>query len=1026
MAHDLFLSYSSQDKLIATRLCDAIEQAGFPCWLAPRDVLPGRDWSEEIIDALNASRAIVLLFSAHSNSSPQVLREIERGINKRLPILVFRIEDVPLSKGMEYFLSVPHWFDALTPPLESHFGLLIQALGRLLGPRATTKPLAEADLTFLFTDIEGSTRLWERSPQEMQRALQQHDRLLQETITHQRGTVFKTVGDAFCAVFAQPEQAVAAALALQQALCGATPLPVLGEPLRVRIAVHTGPAEARDQDYFGPTLNRVARLLALAHGGQVILSQAASRGVSMQLPEGATLLGLGVHPLKDLQDPEEIYQLCHTSIPAEFPPLGRAPSRFQRLPLPSLPLLGREQELQEVLALLQKTRLVTLTGIGGTGKTRLALEIAQQLQQSSAYELGLFIPMDEETKPERLWPLLAQQLTRLGIALPSPLPGSGEEDTARRVLGALAQRSALVLLDNLEQLEERALQRVLRPLLEQTERVRLLVTSQRRLNLREEQVYPLAPLSVQAALGEESAGVRLFVERARLLRPEFSVAPEVLTVIATLCQRLDGLPLAIEMAAARTSVLSPAQILERLESRTDLLVSRRKDVPARHLSLRAALEWSFELLSPTAQRFLCEASVFRGGWTLDAAEQVCTVDALEATEELEEASLLLTQEGEASTRYRLLEVVRAFARTRLSPEESHALHQRHADWYGSDGVRGERENLLAAMAFLRESRQEERLAKLLHQQLGYWWAHSGFDEAREQLIGYLTLCREKGVRGKAPLVLLTHLLHLELYQQRLGSATEWLERAGDFATEDERAGDPSWLLALAHWTEKQGDFAEALVLHAQCEARQDSPGDLRVYAHLSQLWLYLRLGEAERARQLSLAALPPALEAALSQDSEATRTFLRASALTRLGELVSARQELDRSLALLVPLNHDAVLQIARSIEAEWFLAAGKVHDAWETGLACLLPLWYQRDMGRLLATLDLLSQAAERLAAHTTAEECLRLSHALEEGLAFQRTPAERGRLAALHSAQEPLVPLSQLEARLQALAAESLGRVH
>jgi len=874
--------------------------------------------------------------------------------------------------------------------------------------------------TFLFTDIEGSTRLWEHYPREMQQALRQHDALLRQEIEAHGGQVFKTIGDAFCAVFEAPLPAVHAAAALQTAL-HAQPLMEVA-PLRVRAALHTGPAEARDHDYFGQTLNRTARLLAVAHGGQTLVSQATQAALPPLLAP-LSLLDLGSHTLKDLDRPEPLYQLCAPSLPPAFPPLRTEHAPISLLPVPTSPLIGRERELAELLERLTQTRLLTLLGTVGTGKTRLALEVAHRVQESTAFGLVLFLPLEEEPSPERIWPLLAQQLDRLGFVLPSPLPGAGAEDTARRVLTVLRGRNTLLCLDSLEHLDSAELLPLLRLFLEQTTTVRLLVTTQRGLNLRGEQVYPLTPLALPSPdeRPEASPSVQLFVERAKLLRPEFAPTADQLDAISALCQRLDGLPLAIEMAAARVSVLSPAQILDRLESRTDLLLSRSKDVPTRHLSLRAALEWSYELLSPDAQRFLQEVSVFRGGWTFEAAEQVCTGDVLETSEELHSASLLLTDDG-PQPRYRLLEVIRSFARAQLSATTATQLRQRHADWCLALLARQEislpeRENLLAAMQFLNETGQVVPLATLLHSQLGHWWALSGFDEARQQLGAYLETCIAQGITGKEPLTLLAHLLHMELYQQRLSAATAWLERADAFVPAAEREGDADWCLVLAHWADKCGAFEKALTLHQACERHATTPGHLRRHARNSQIWMHLRLGHATEAESLCRDALDHPFSPEPDIGNEATLRFLRASALTFLGDLTSARAELDKSLALLEALNHTAVLRIGRSIEVEWLVAARRDDEAWKAGVSCLLGLWKQRDIGRVLAVLNALTEAAVGLEEPLLARRCAGLARTLESVLPYKTTAFEQARLGMLGVEPLPPVGLAAMEEQLREL---------
>lgn len=869
--------------------------------------------------------------------------------------------------------------------------------------------------TFLFTDIEGSTRLWESYPEEMRQALQHHDALLRTQIEEAGGQVFKTIGDAFCTVFPEPVAALRACLQIQRAL-QSQPLTFAGDSeLRVRIALHSGTAEARDHDYFGPTLNRVARLLAVGHGGQVLLSETTASVLGEACPADCTLRDLGQHTLKDIEHPETIYQLCHPQLLAEFPPLRTEPSRRSSLPTPLTSLVGREAERALLCERVPQARLLTLLGAGGTGKTRLALEAAHQLAATTHFLLVLFLGMEEETDPLRLWPLLASQLERLGVALPSPLPGSGPEDIPRRVVAALGRYPTLLVLDNLEQLDNQTLHPLLRFLLEQAPSVRLLVTSRRRLSLRGEQVITLSPLSTEA-------GVALFLERVRQLRPEFEASDETLAQVRTLCQRLDGLPLALEMAAARTGVLSLGQILTRIEDRFDLLVNRSKDVPARQLSLHATIEWSYELLSPEAQRFLPLLAVFRGGWCLEAAEAVGGELALDASDELQAASLLVI-ETTPEPRYRLLEAVRSFARSQLTPEAWDAVRQRHAEWYlaqlrqDSPQMKSprERENILQAMAHLRQTRQLDSLATMLLSQLGYWWVYAGFDEAREQLGGYIDACLAAGAGGETPLSLLAHLLHLELYQQRLESATTWLAKADSLLPASERENNPEWLLALAHWHEKAGQLDEALALNGRCDSHPQTPAHIREQARISQIWTYLRLGRAQEALQHCQQTLAHHLQRTTAPDSQvATLYYLQAIAHLQQEELPAARLLLDKSQTVLETLRFTSVENIVCSVEATWLLASGHYEAAWERATACLLPLWRQRDFGRVLVCLDTLAAASWLPDRKHLTPGYLRILLAVETLLPYHRTAFERrgtqrllervGPLGALPASREEL----------------------
>jgi predicted ATPase/class 3 adenylate cyclase len=518
-------------------------------------------------------------------------------------------------------------------------------------------------VTFLFTDMEGSTKMWERSPQAMHRALSRHDEILRDAIEEQEGYVFKTVGDAFCCAFSTATDALEAALEAQRPLLSSEWKESV--PLKVRMALHMGVAEERDGDYFGPPVNRVARLLSAAHGGQVLLSLPTQELVRDQLPAGTSISDLGEHRLKDLFRPERIFQLLAPELPVEFPPLRTLDAYRNNLPLQPTPLVGREKEVSEVCTLLRgdETRLLTLTGPGGTGKTRLALQAAADLLDDFP-DGTLFVPLATLTEAE---------LLILAVADTLGVKETGEQPLDESLKDYLSERRMFLLLDNFEQVLEAA--PAVTELLSAAAGLKVLATSRAPLGLYGEHEFPVPPLTLpdlerppplERLTQYEAVG--LFVERARALKPDFKVTNESAPAVAEICVRLDGLPLAIELAAARIKMLPPKAMLQRLTSRLKLLTGGARDLPERQRTLRDTIEWSHALLEEGEQLLFGRLAVFSGGRTLEAIEAICDaegdlpVEAFEGVSSLLDKSLIGQEEGpNGEPRFVMLETIHEFA-----------------------------------------------------------------------------------------------------------------------------------------------------------------------------------------------------------------------------------------------------------------------------------------------------------------------------------------------------------------------------
>jgi predicted ATPase/class 3 adenylate cyclase len=541
--------------------------------------------------------------------------------------------------------------------------------------------LPTGTVTFAFTDIEGSTTRWERHPNEMEQAVRRHDELMRSAFRNHGGHIFKTVGDAFCVAFWRPADALAALLGAQRALAAEDFTAVDG--IRVRAAVHTGTADERDSDYFGPAVNRVARLLAIGHGGQVLVSGVTTGLVQGALPSQATLRDLGEHRLRDLARPEQVYQLLTPDLIADFPPLRSLDVLPTNLPLQRKSFVGREKEVAAIAALIATHRLVTLVGSGGVGKTRTSLQVAANLLDGSGDGVW-FIELAPLASGDYIPSTVAQPL---GITLPSE--GHPVENLAR----ALRAKHALLVFDNCEHLVEAAA-RVISAILRECPKIRILASSRQGLGIDGEETYrmpsldvPLAADRFDASQAIRSAAIALFVERALSADKTFSLTDENAATVADICRRLDGIPLAIELAASRVKILSPRQLRERLDERFRVLTGGSRDVLPRQQTLRALIDWSHDLLDERERVVFRRLGIFVNGFTLEGAVAVCggedldEIDVIDVLASLVDKSLVLAEPEGDSLRYRLLESTRVYALEKLSDAgERELLATRHLQY----------------------------------------------------------------------------------------------------------------------------------------------------------------------------------------------------------------------------------------------------------------------------------------------------------------------------------------------------------
>jgi predicted ATPase/class 3 adenylate cyclase len=770
-------------------------------------------------------------------------------------------------------------------------------------------------VTFLFTDIEGSTARWEQQPEAMRAALARHDALLHAAISGRGGYVFKTVGDAFCAAFTTAPQALAAAVDAQRALSGEA-WGELGAP-RVRMALHTGAAEARDGDYFGPPLNRVARLLGAGHGGQVLLSQATWLLVCEQLPPGTGLREHGERRLRDLQQPERIFEVTIADRPLEFLPLRTLDSLPNNLSVQLTSFVGREREMAEIERLLGAVRLLTLVGTGGAGKTRLALQVAANVL---------------ERFPDGIWLVELAALSDVALVPHAVASALGlRDDTGRPLSTVLADhlrhRQLLLLLDNCEHLIA-ACAALVDTLLRACPGLRVLATSREALGIAGETIWRVPSLDLPDPRYLPSperltacGAVRLFADRAGAAVPGFALTSENAPAVAQICQRLDGIPLAIELAAARAKVLAPEQIAARLDDRFRLLTAGSRTALPRQQTLRALVDWSHELLSVTERIVFRRLAVFAGGWTLAAAERICADEGGEELDEFEvldllaqlvDKSLVLAEGHRGEARYGLLEMLRQYATEKLQAAgEVELMRRRHCDWFASfvgrqtarvNGpeqadafahLEAEHDNLRAALDWCEVEPGGWETAARLADELGWFWALRGHArEGRERLERIIVLATGRTAGRARALSQLGKLTHNGGDYERAAALLE--ESVSIWRELRDARGAATALARFGQLEQSRGDYERAWTLLEESQRLFQSVGgesglDAPVAVFLAQL--AKDRGDYERAILLFDACL---VSARGQGDRHAESSILRS-----LGELMQLRSSTREAAAHL-------------------------------------------------------------------------------------------------------------------------------
>jgi predicted ATPase/class 3 adenylate cyclase len=671
--------------------------------------------------------------------------------------------------------------------------------------------LPTGTVTFLFTDIEGSTKLLDELGDAYAAALDGHRVILRKAFADHGGTEVDTQGDAFFVAFTRASDAVAAAANAQRELAGGS--------IRVRMGIHTGEPLRTGEGYIGMDVHRAARIAAVGHGGQVLISQSARDLVEADLPADLALDNLGEHRLKDLSAPQQIFQLVSEGLEREFPPLATLETRPTNLPPQPTRLIGREQELAEVGELLRRVdvRLLTVTGPGGAGKTRLALQAAADLLDDFADGV-FFIGLSGVAEPSLVIPAIAQTL---GVKESGGL--SAEEALERFV----HERELLLVLDNLEHVLDAAPQ--IHQLVLNARALKAISSSRAPLRVSGEWEYPIPELADEDAIA-------LFRERAEAIKPDFRLNGDA-TTVGEICRRLDGLPLAIELAAARAKVLSPTALLERLEQRLPMLSVGARDLPDRQRTLRDTIAWSYELLDEGEQRLFARLALFVGGFTLAAAEQVSDAE-LDVLTSLVEKSLV----GHYEERFRMLETIREFALERL--EESGEVEQvarGHIEYFLGfvsdeessfrrvtpewlERVGSEQDNLRAAIQLARgldDPRLELQLVALTGR---FWEFHGHLAEGLRRIVEALDRDPEAPVEVRGPALTCAGLIAYK--QGDLATARDIAEQLGRLhaETHDER-GSSDALNLLGVIAVGDGSYGEARDLLERSKAIRERIGD---------------------------------------------------------------------------------------------------------------------------------------------------------------------------------------------------------
>jgi len=848
------------------------------------------------------------------------------------------------------------------------------------------RALPTGTVTFLFMDLPTSTGMWERDHRAASAALAHYHAILRQAVEAHDGVVFKTVADLICAAFAHVPHAIEAALASQRTLQSELSDGV--DLLQSRAAIHTGSVELRDDEYIGLPLSRIARLLEVGHAGQMLVSLATYELVRDSMPPGATLQDLGSHRLRDLTRPEQIYQLGAPGLPADFPLLRTLDQHQTNLPLQPTALIGREHEVAQVCALLRgsDTRLLTLTGPGGTGKTRLALQVAAEFLDSFAD--GVYFVA--------LAPIRDPALAIETIAATLGVKEGGDQPLYALLKRHVRDKHLLLALDNFEQVIAAA--PLVAEVLEAAPHLKILVTSRASLQIYGECEYPVPPLALPNPSRlppldrlTQYEAVRLFIERARAVKPDFMATDENAPAIAEICVRLDGLPLAIELAAVRIKVLTPAALLVRLSRRLHMLTGGARNLPARQQTLRDAIAWSHELLPEAEQALFARLAVFVGGCTLEAVEAVCKADDNLVSDPLDTIQALVNNSlvrhevrGNAEPRLHMLETIREYALEQLVARgEEAALRAGHASYCLNlaqaaqprldtdqqeawlDRLEDEHDNLRAALTWALE-RGETELAVRLSTALWRFWEMRGyFTEGRRWLSAVLDQSHKVDTALEAAAYSAAGTM--AYHQRDHAQAIRWHQQALDiYRSLDDKPGIAFALNNLGVQCMEQGDFAHAIEHLTESLVLTQQLGQTRTSAYTWHNMAEMARWQGDYAQAAALYSQSLAVLRTLGDhwaachslvglgkvagyqgdNTQATRLYL---------EALSLCQEQDHRELLaecLEGLAHSAARQGQGVRAARLFGAAERLREAIDAPRAAVENQWYAEAIGVVRAAL--------------------------------------------------------------------------
>ena len=850
-------------------------------------------------------------------------------------------------------------------------------------------------VSFLFTDIVGSTRLWEKFPAQMGAALARHDKLIRAAVETHGGQVFKKVGDASYAAFGGARDSLEAAIDAQRALM-AEDWSNVGS-LAVRMGIHVGAAELRDGDYFGGTLNRVSRIESAAHGGQILLSQITVELLEDEPLNAVSFKSLGNHRLRNLDRPEHLYQVVVPDLQEAFPPPRSMEALPNNLPVQTTSFIGREKELEDVKRLLSGTRLLTLLGMGGTGKTRLALETGAQVIQEFRDGVWLVeLALIEE--PERVVEAIA---AAVGVREDSDNPLRGT------LINFLRGKDILLLLDNCEHLLASLLE-IAAELLRSCPRLKILGTSRHSLGISGETTFFVPPLQILDVRLEDFRGpdfprqlsryeaVKLFVARAAAVNPDFAITQANAPAVAEICSRLDGVPLAIELAAARVKLLSVDQIAERLSDRFRLLRSGQRDGLPHQQSLEALIDWSYDLLSEKERLAFRRMGVFGGGRTLEALEAVCSGDGIEESEVLDlleqlvdKSMISVERDSSGNTRYIMIESVWQYSREKLkASSEAPTVRDRHLNY------------------FLRFA--EEAAPHLEGPDQKAWLDRCHSDLFNIRFAAEWTI---KSQKTEAGLRLLSALYRVIEVRSNLAEAWDLATRL--LALPDEAVAarfKAEARIAIGRLAWAADRYGEARKFYAEAQNIYESIGDEKGSVLADMLMGFLDRGDGNLERAETR------FERALELGRKLKFAYVEAGSLSGLGSIAMdrgdfalARQLKEKSLSIYKRLGDHWIVGLILGGTTKVAIAQKDFSRA-----KSALAEWTQitRELGNRWTLPDLLEGYAELALAANQAERAARLfaaSEASRENLGGQLSASEKAQLEASLTILKEMLPDSR-----------------